>query len=140
MQSDKASQIQTMATIAQVLSIAVAAVVSVLSYTSARRFEASQPFLTLRQRLYAEAIKEAGVLANPNDHTELEKAAAKKRFRELYVAELSMVENKKVETSMVHVASVIDPDLLYLTEPQRAVLNLANDLRVSFTMAWHVSD
>jgi hypothetical protein len=102
----------------QVLSVSVGVVISVLSFTYAqlkdvkiRRSEAAKPFLDLRQRLYLEAVQAAAVLSNPEDHTSDEIANARKRFRQLYVAELSLVEAQGVETSMEELAKIIDPEL-----------------------------
>src|SRR5271169_4609926 len=41
-----------------------------------RRLEAAKPFFQLRQELYMEALKAAGILANPKDRTPAELAAA----------------------------------------------------------------
>jgi len=143
---------ETIARTVQVLSVVVGVVISVLSFTAtrdkevvarqmeaeARRFEASKPFLELRQKLYMEAVKAAAVLANREGYSQNEIAAAKKRFRELYVAELSMVESEAVETRMVELATKIDPSLTPLNPTQRAAYDLAHALRDSFVVAWGV--
>jgi hypothetical protein len=137
--------IDVAATSVQVLAVVAGVVISVLSFNStrekeaaARQLEAAKPFLELRQKLYLEALKAAAVLVNPETHTADELQAAKKRFRELYVAELSMVETRGVEMQMVALARQIDPDLLKLTPPQSAAYDLAHVLRDSFRAAWSV--
>jgi len=65
-------------------------------------------------------------------YTKDEIVAAKKRFRELYVAELSMVESKQVESSMVKFAEKIDPELVSFTPEQKEAFKLAHALRDSF--------
>jgi hypothetical protein len=137
----------TLATAAQVVSVVVAVVISILSFNytrqkeaEARQAEAARPFLELRQRLYGEAVKAAAVLANPDTHTAEELTAAKKRFRELYVSELSMVEAPEVESMMVALAHQIDPEVTKFTPAQQAAYDLAHALRTSFTAAYGVDD
>jgi hypothetical protein len=134
---------ETLAKTVQVLSIVVGVVISVLSFNAARekeaearRIEASKPFLQLRQSLYMEAVKAAAVLANREGYCPKELAAAKRRFRELYVAELSMVESPDVEARMVSLASMTDPSLTTLNPAQKAAYDLAHALRDSFAAAW----
>ena len=129
----------------QVISVVVGVAISVVSLTEsrvkeaeARKIEAQKPYLDLRQKLYIEAVKCAGVLSNPNEHTKEELTSAKRRFRELYVSELSMVEARGVESQMVALATIIDPDLLKLTPAQSAALDLSHALRDSFDSAWDV--
>ena len=143
---------ETIARTVQVLSVVVGVVISVLSFSAsrdkevvarqmeaeARRFEASKPFLELRQKLYMEAVKAAAVLANREGYSEKEIASAKKRFRELYVAELSMVESEAVEARMVDLAAKTDPSLTRLNPAQRAAYDLAHALRDSFVAVWGV--
>ena len=131
------SKLELLATTVQVVSVVVGVVISALSFNqtqlkeaAAREIEAAKPFFTLRQSLYAEAIKAATVLANPEVHTEDEIVKSRKRFRELYIGELSMVEESEVESQMVALAKVIDPELLAMNEAQRATYNLAHALRV----------
>src|SRR5262249_14616879 len=81
-----------------------------------RQTEAAKPFLEHRQKLYLEAAHAAGVLGNPKDHTEQDVKNAKTRFRELYVAELSLVEASDVESKMKELAGAIDPELTTLTK------------------------
>lgn len=138
--------IEVLATSAQVVSVMVAVVISVLSFNSsrdkeaeARRLEAAKPFLTLRQNLYTEAVKAAAVLSNPEVHSAAELATAKRRFRELYVAELSMVESEEVEGQMKALAEALDPALTKMTDAQRAAYNLAHALRDSFVESWGIA-
>ena len=129
----------------QVVSVVVGVVISVLSFNAtrdkeaeARRIEAGKPFLELRQKLYMEAVKAAAVLANREGYSEQELAAARRRFRELYVAELSMVESPEVESRMVDLAAKTDPSLNPLNPAQKAAYDLAHALRDSFVAAWGV--
>jgi hypothetical protein len=136
----------------QVVSIAIAAVISVVSFSYAqqaqakaaeldsakRRLEAAQPFLILRQKLYFDAVQAAGVLANQSDYSKDEVTKARARFRQLYVAELALVESKEVESRMVQLASAVDSDLTEkrMTEAQRAAFKLAHALRDSMAKSW----
>src|SRR5262245_6747472 len=136
----------TLAQTVQVLSVVVGVVISVLSFTATReeeaevrRLEARQPFLELRQKLYREALKAAAVLSTPEAHSEEEIRAAKKRFSELYVAELSMVESPEVERYMVELAKNIAPELTSLSPAQRAAYDLGHALRDSFVTSWGLS-
>ncbi len=129
----------------QVLSVVAGVVISVLSFNAtrekeaeARRIEASKPFLDLRQKLYMEAVKAAAILSTPDGHTQEEMRAARRRFRELYVAELSMVESPEVERQMVELAKRIDPGLIPLNPAQQAAYDLAHSLRDSFVASWGV--
>jgi hypothetical protein len=137
---------ETIAKTVQVLSVVVGVVISVLSFNAARgkevearRIEASKPFLELRQKLYMEAVKAAAVLANRDGYSEQEIHSAKRRFRELYVAELSMVESPEVEARMVDLASKTDPTLVSLNPAQQAAYGLAHALRDSFAASWGVN-
>ena len=134
---------ETIAKTIQVVSIVVGVVLSVLSFNAtrekeaeARRIEASKPFLELRQKLYMEAVKAAAVLANRDGYSEREIGSAKRRFRELYVAELSMVESPEVEARMVDLASKTDQSLTSLNPAQKAAYDLAHALRDSFVASW----
>jgi hypothetical protein len=105
-----------------------------------RQAEAAKPFLALRQELYLDAVRSAGVLANPKDHADDEVKKAKKRFRELYVAELSLAEGFGVEQGMVALAKAIDPDLTRFTPEQQAAYDLAHALRDSLTKSWGINE
>lgn len=137
---------ETIAKTVQVVSVVVGVVISVLSFNAtrekeaeARRIEASKPFLELRQKLYMEAVKTAVVLANRDGYSAKEIDSAKRRFRELYVAELSMVESPEVEARMVELASRTDPSLMALNPAQKAAYDLAHALRDSFVASWGAS-
>jgi len=137
------STLEIVSTTVQVLSVVTGVVISVLSFNAtrkkeaeARELEAAKPFYTLRQSLYGDAVKAAGVLSNPEVHTTEEVAQARTRFRELYVAELSMVEAPEVEAQMKALAAKIDPELLTFTESQDAAYDLAHALRDTFANSW----
>jgi hypothetical protein len=117
-------RLETISKMVQVLSVVAGVVISVLSFNGAREaearalqadaekreVEAAKSFLDLRQRLYLDAVQQAAVLSNPEVHSSQELLAAKKRFRELYVAELSMIEGIGVEEMMkaISIASAND--------------------------------
>ncbi|MCP8688917.1 hypothetical protein [Marinobacterium sedimentorum] len=143
--SEPKSKLELLATTVQVLSVVAGVVISALSFNqarleeaSAREMEAARPFYILRQTLYTEAVQAAQVLANPEVHTQDELAQSRRRFRELYIGELSMVEAREVESQMVALAKEIDPDLLSMNAAQRATYNLAHALRDTFTYSWQV--
>lgn len=161
MKTTEKSYLERLGSTAQVLSVVVGVVISVLSFNATRikeaealrqqadaqrlraealRREAVRPFLELRQEMYTEAVKAAAILTNPESHTEEELSTAKKRFRELYVAELSMVESPVVEGKMKALAEVIDPPLIPLTSAQRAAYELAHALRDTFISSWGIED
>jgi hypothetical protein len=132
-------------TLAQVLSVVVGVVITVLSFNTiwqkeaeARQLEAAKPFLQVRQNLYTEAVK-AAILANPDTHTQEELSAAKKRFGELYVSELSMVEAPEVEQKMLDLAAQVYPELTKFTPAQTAAYNLAHALRNTFMISWRIA-
>jgi len=79
-----------------------------------------------------EAVKNAAIIANPEGRTEAELLKAKRRFRELYVAVLTMVEDPTVAQNMIHLAKAVDKELTSLTESQVAALNLAQALGKSY--------
>lgn len=131
--------LELIATTVQVVSVVAGVVISVLSFNSARQkdaeariAEAMKPLHELRRSVYIEAVKTAAIIATPADRTPEEIAKAKRRFRELYVAELSMVELPGVESAMVAFAKTADPQLLSLTPPQKAAFDLSHALRDSY--------
>lgn len=131
--------IETFGPTVQVLSVVVGVVMSVLSFNvtrqkeaEARAIEAEKPLFELRRAIYIETIKVAAVIATPQGHSPEDIQKARRRFRELYVAELSMVEDGEVEQRMKDFAEEIDPELLLLTPPQKAALRLSHALRDSF--------
>jgi hypothetical protein len=141
-----AKTVQVVSVVVGVVSVVVGVVISVLSFNDARakevearRIEAVRPFLEARQKLYMEAVKTAAVLAEPEGYyTQQELGEAKRRFRALYVAELSMVESPQVEAQMVRLAEKIDQRLKSLTEAQKAAYDLAHALRDSFVASWGI--
>ncbi len=146
MANNERSTMELLAQTVQVLSVVAGVVISILSFNAtrdkeaeARRTEAMKPFLQIRQERYMEAVKSAAVLADPDTHNADELLAAKKRFRELYIAELSMVESPEVEGSMVGLATAVDPELITLTPAQQADYNLAHALRDSFVASWGIA-
>jgi hypothetical protein len=145
-QANADNSVEKVAQTIQVLSVAVGVVISVLSFTNAqlkdakaRRAEAAKPFLELRQKLYLEAVQAAAVLSNPEVHTSEEIASARKRFRQLYVAELSLVESGEVEAHMMKLARVVDPGFGINAERQPAY-DLAHALRDSLIKSWNLDE
>lgn len=102
--------------------------------------EAAKPFLELRQKLYLDAIQNAGVLVNPTNHTDPELAKATKRFWELYWAELCMVESKEVESAMIGLGDLIADTSAPPHDRQRAAVKLAHMLRDSLVQSWGIAD
>jgi hypothetical protein len=136
------SNLELMASTVQVLSVVVGVVISVLSFNAtrvkeaeARVLEADKPFVELRRNVYLDAVKTAAIITNPEGRTADELAKAKRRFRELYVAELTMVEDSTVEGEMVNLARAVDPGLATLTGGQDAALRLARALKGGYTNA-----
>lgn len=139
-------RLETASKLVQVLAVVSGVVVSVLSFNGARlkeaearekeaqtrRIEAARPFVELRQKLYRETLESAAILANADIHSAEEVERARKRFRNLYVAELSMVENAKVAGAMVELAKAVDPQLVKMSPQQRAALSLAHTIGASF--------
>jgi hypothetical protein len=132
-------RVASLASLGQVASVVVGVVISVLSFNAtrqkeadARQIEAARPFLDLRQEVYKETVRTAAVLADPKFHTTDEVAAARKRFRALYIAELSMVEARCVELQMVELAKQVDPELAAFTPAQAAAYALSHALRDSY--------
>jgi len=141
------SYLEIAATTAQILSIVAGVVISVLSFNAARvkeaealGIEAAKPFLELRQRVYIEAAKLAAVLSDPKNHTAEELSKSKKRFRELYIVELSMVESKEVAAKMIALAKIIDPTLFSFTPEQIAAYDLSRTLGKSFVPSWGIKE
>jgi len=139
--------LETMGKTVQVMGVVAGLVISFLSFNQTRereaetrRLELQKPILELRQKLYLEAIKSIGVLSNPGDHTKKELQDADRRFHELYVAELSMVEAPEVEHAMVELAKTIDPHFATLTPGQLAAYNASHAFRDSFVAEWGVRD
>ena len=133
------TRLELIASTVQVLSVVVGVVLSVFSFNltrqkeaDARRLEAEKPLAELRRTIYLEAAKTAAIIANPIERPASDVAAAKRRFRELYVSELAMVETPDVEAKMVDLAGAVDPELRSLTPAQVAALKLARALKESY--------
>jgi len=105
-----------------------------------RRMEAARPFLEIRQQRYLEVVAVTATLSNPTTHTKAELDKARTRFRDLYVAELSLVEAGDVEKAMVAFAKKasestgVEP----FTNAQEAAYQLAHALRDSLAKSWNV--
>jgi len=136
--------IKTIGSIITALSVVIGIVISVMSFKAAkgkeaesRKIEAARPFLELRQKLYLEALENASVLASKTLHTEDEVTKARKRFSELYWGELSLIEDKSIEKTMIAVAA--SENLNNATTPtQTAVYKLAHAMRESLVKSWGV--
>jgi len=133
------TKLEILATTVQVFSVVIGVIISVVSLSSAREkealariAEAEKPLQELRRKVYVETVKNAAIISTPDGRTPVEMSAAKQRFRELYVAELSMVEQPGVESAMVNFAEIVDPQLLTLTPSQQAALDLSRALRDSY--------
>ena len=141
------TKLELVTSMVQMMSVVIGVVMSVLSFNAshekdaearkkeaeARVVEAERPFRELRRSVYLEAIKTAAVIATPDGRAKDEVDKAKRKFRELYVAELTMVEDRTVEAKMVALARAVAPDLLHLNEGQHAALELAKALRSSYS-------
>ena len=132
------TRLELIASTVQVLSVVVGVAISVFSFNltrqkeaDARRFEAEKPLAELRRTIYLETAKTAAIIANPVDRPASDVAAAKRRFRELYVSELSMVETPDVAAKMVDLAGAVDPELRSLTPAQSAARPLEHALKES---------
>lgn len=138
--AESKTALELVASTVQVLSVVVGVVLSVSSFNltrqkeaDARRLEAEKPLAELRRTIYLETAKTAAIIANPADRPASEVAAAKRRFRELYVSELAMVETPDVEAKMVGLAGAVEPALASLTPAQDAALKLAHALKESYS-------
>jgi uncharacterized membrane-anchored protein YhcB (DUF1043 family) len=130
----------SISTTVQVIGVVIGFVISILSFNDARKKEAEargletiKPFMELRQEVYKKAVAAAAVLVNSSVHTADEYQTAKKQFRDLYVAQLSMVECREVAKKMVALAGKIDRELLQMSDAQQAAYDLSQALRKSYT-------
>ncbi len=111
-----------------------------------QQVDAAAPFLNLRQKAYLEAVQNAAIIAEsvdskPEGSAESEEVkTARKRFRQLYIAELTMVEAKSVESAMMDLARAVDPTLIPLPPAQSAAYRLAHALRNSLVKSWRVDE
>ena len=147
------SKLDSITKTVQIVSVVVGVVISVLSFNYTRQkdadarmaeankqeIEAAKPFLELRQKRYMEAIESAAILSSPETHSPDEMQKARKRFWELYWAELSMVEDAKVEGAMKKLGESLDPQLKP-TSQQISAYELAHALRDSLTKSWGISE
>lgn len=101
--------------------------------------EAAKPFLEMRQKRYMEAIQAAGVRVSPDLHTAAEIQKARKRFWELYWAELSRIEAAEVEESMVKLGQALEPKP-QSTPQQKPTYELAHALRNSLVKSWGIDE
>lgn len=140
--SEPKTKLEMLVSTAQVFSVVAGVVVSVLSFNvtlqkeaEVRRIEAEKPFQELRRAVYLETVKTAAVIATAADRPASEVAKAKRRFWELYIAELAMVDESDVAERMVALAKAGDPDLVQLSPQQLAALQLSRALGSSYTTA-----
>ena len=138
--ADPKTNLELLAMTVQVVSVVIGVVISVFSFNAtrikeaeARKVEAERPFKELRRTVYLEAIKVAAAIATPDGRTQEELIRYRRRFRELYIAELAMVEDPGVEQKMVALAGAVDPELLNLNPAQTAALNLAHALSETYS-------
>lgn len=144
--TDTESNVKIISELVGVVSVVVGVVISIKSFNGTRKKEAEaqhaealKPFRELRQKCYLDTVHMAAILSNQKLYLKDEILAAKKRFRELYVAELSMVESNQVARSMMDFAKKIDPELLMFTPEQEEAYKLAHKLRDSFLATWELS-
>ena len=138
--ADPKTNIELIAMTVQVVSVVVGVVISVSSFNAtrikeaeARKVDAERPFKELQRSVYLEAIKVAAAIATPDGRTKEELTRYQRRFRELYIAELAMVEDLGVEQKMVALAREVDPELINLNAGQKAALDLAHALSRAYS-------
>jgi hypothetical protein len=102
-----------------------------------RQLEARKPFLERQLTLYTKATQNAAILATSSDPDANE--AARQIFWELYWGELSMVENRGVESAMVAFGKCLNKGCSQ-PELQPLALNLAHACRDSLAESWGVQD
>jgi len=129
----------SLASTVQVVSVVIGVVISIWSFNAAREkeaearsLEADRPYVELRRKTYLEAVKTAAIIANPEGRSPEDLSKAKRRFRELYVAELTMVEDPGVATDMINLAKAVDPEVANLSPAQSAALHLAIALKPGY--------
>jgi len=139
---ENAEKIKSLGAFITTISVVVGIVISVMNFRIAKekeaesiKIEAAKPFLELRQKLYLEALNNASVLASKELHTEEEVVKAKKRFAELYWGELSLIEERSIEATMMAIA---DAEHLTdsITTTQQNVYALAHHMRESLINSW----
>ena len=102
-----------------------------------RQLEARKPFLERQLTLYTKATQNAAILATSSDPDAIEDA--RQIFWELYWGELSMVENRGVESAMVKFGECLNRDCSQ-PELQPLALRLAHACRDSLAESWGVQD
>ncbi len=139
---ENAEKIKSLGAFITTISVVVGIVISVMNFRIAKekeaesiKIETAKPFLELRQKLYLEALNNASVLASKELHTEEEVVKAKKRFAELYWGELSLIEERSIEATMMAIA---DAEHLTdsITTTQQNVYALAHHMRESLINSW----
>jgi hypothetical protein len=148
---EKPDVLKSVVSIVTIVSVITGLVISIVSFSKAsrkeaesrikdaesRKFEATKPFLELRQRLYLEALRNAAVLASKDLHTKEEVESARKRFSELYWGELSLVEEKDIKSHMQAIATAENlRDSSTLT--QRLTYTMAQVMRESLVNSWRM--
>ena len=140
------SRLELLTSTVQVVSVVLGVVFSVVSFNDtrkkdaearvveaeARAIEADKAFVELRRKTYLETVQTAAIITNPDNRSQDDLAKARRRFRELYVAELTMVEDPGVAGKMVDLANAVDPGLPNLTKQQHAALQLARALQAGY--------
>ena len=76
----------------------------------AREAEAMRPFIEMKRQRYVEILQVVGTLAAP-DQDPVKTTKAKRRFWELYWAELTLVEDKDIEKAMKDLGALFEPNL-----------------------------
>lgn len=111
---------------------------TIRTQTESRQIEARRPFIERQLKLYTEATQVAAVIATSADQTRVE--ASRQRFWELYWGELSLVEDRGVETAMVRFGKCLNAkgDCAQ-SELQQASLALAHACRDSLSESWGVA-
>jgi hypothetical protein len=105
-----------------------------------RLLEVQKPFIAQQLSLYFQAANVVGKIASL-DRSKQDWIDAYQRFQELYWSELSMVEDKVVETAMVNFGKALDayrgmPSLQ--SEVQLRAYCLAHAIRESIQGTWSV--
>jgi hypothetical protein len=161
----RGSVLQSVTGLVQVISVLVAAVISILSFNNVRNkevearkaeatkhdVEAARPFLELRSKRYLETLEVVSVLGTGKPRGEMDISAARPRFEQLYWVELAMVEDDGVETAMVRLRNALDcldatkkqdeatckrDEAKREQEKQQATLGVAHAIRDSMAQSW----
>lgn len=137
-----ADTLKNITSAASVIAVVVGVCVSVANYRAAkekeaesRKYEATKPFLELRQKMCLDALENASILASGKLHNEEEVKNARKRFYELYWGVIALVEDTAVEKKMVAFVNAEQSTGVPLEIP---TLNLAHAIRQSLIHSWKV--